>query len=305
LLDTVKSENLRYVIDGREAMERLTKVKFSNLDKVLFPKSRIRKAQIIEYYIKIAPKMLDFLANRPLVTTRYPDGIDQEGFYEKDAPKGTPSWVETFRRYSETAKRNVDYVVCNSLDTLLWLANLAALEIHIPLSRVDAYQKPDLILFDIDPEPPANFDDAIEVAQLLKERLDALSLVFFVKTSGKKGLHIVLPVVRSYSYGQTREFIHQIGKYLANESDLVVSEFSHSRDPGTVYIDYLQNSKGRTMICPYSTRAEENATVSTPLEWRELRKGLKPEEFNIFSVVKREVNPWEDLWKHKQKLEVD
>jgi bifunctional non-homologous end joining protein LigD len=305
LLDTVKSENLRYVIDGREAMERLTKVKFSNLDKVLFPKSRIRKAQIIEYYIKIAPKMLDFLANRPLVTTRYPDGIDQEGFYEKDAPKGTPSWVETFRRYSETAKRNVDYVVCNSLDTLLWLANLAALEIHIPLSRVDAYQKPDLILFDIDPEPPANFDDAIEVAQLLKERLDALSLVFFVKTSGKKGLHIVLHVVRSYSYGQTREFIHQIGKYLANESDLVVSEFSHSRDPGTVYIDYLQNSKGRTMVCPYSTRAEENATVSTPLEWRELRKGLKPEEFNIFSVVKREVNPWEDLWKHKQKLEVD
>jgi bifunctional non-homologous end joining protein LigD len=286
-------------------MERLTKVKFSNLDKVLFPMSRIRKAQIIEYYIKIAPKMLDFLADRPLVTTRYPDGINQEGFYEKDAPKGTPSWVETFRRYSETAKRNVDYVVCNSLDTLLWLANLAALEIHIPLSRVDAYQKPDLILFDIDPEPPANFDDAIEVAQLLKERLDAMSLVFFVKTSGKKGLHIVLPVVRSYSYGQTREFVHQIGKYLANGSDLVVSEFSHSRDPGTVYVDYLQNSKGRTMVCPYSTRAEENATVSTPLEWRELKKGLKPKEFNIFSVVKRKVNPWEDLWKHKQKFEVD
>jgi bifunctional non-homologous end joining protein LigD len=116
-------------------MEKLTKVKFSNLDKVLFPKSGIRKAQIIEYYIKIAPKMLEFLADRPVVTTRYPDGIDQEGFYEKDAPKGTPSWVETFRRYSETAKRNVDYVVCNSLDTLLWLANLAALEIHVPLSR--------------------------------------------------------------------------------------------------------------------------------------------------------------------------
>jgi bifunctional non-homologous end joining protein LigD len=286
-------------------MEKLTKVKFTNLDKVLFPKPKIRKAQVIEYYIKIAPKMLSFLADRPVVTTRYPDGITTEGFYMKDAPKGTPSWVETFRRYSETAKRNVDYVVCSSLDTLLWLANLAALEIHIPLSRVDAYEKPDLVLFDIDPEPPADFDDAIEVAQLLKEKLDSLSLVYFVKTSGKKGLHIVVPVVRSYSYKQTREFVHQIGKHLASENELVVSEFPRSRDPGTVYLDYLQNSKGRTMICPYSTRAEEEATVSTPLEWRELKKGLKPQKFNISSVLEREVNPWEDLWKHKQKLEID
>jgi bifunctional non-homologous end joining protein LigD len=286
-------------------MERLTKVNFSNLDKVLFPKSGIRKAQIIEYYIKIAPKMLGFLANRPVVTTRYPDGIGQDGFYEKDAPKGTPPWVKTFRRYSETAKRNIDYVVCNNLDTLLWLANLAALEIHIPLSRMDVYEKPDLVLFDIDPEPPADFDAAIEVAQLLKEKLDALSLVFFVKTSGKKGLHIVLPVVRSYSYKQTREFVHHIGKHLAKESEVVVSEFSRSRDPSTIYIDYLQNSTGRTMICPYSIRAEKEATVSTPLEWRELKKGLKPQKFNISSVVKREVNPWEDLWKHKQKLEVE
>ncbi len=286
-------------------MESLTKVKFSNLDKVLFPKSKIRKAQVIEYYIKIAPKMLDFLVDRPVVVTRYPDGIEQEGFYEKDAPKGTPSWVTTFRRYSKSAKRNLDYVVCNNLDTLLWLANLAALEIHIPLSRVDAYEKPDLVLFDIDPEPPADFNDAIEVSKLLKEKLEALSLTFFVKTSGKKGLHIVLPVVRSYSYKQTREFVHEMGKHLASESELVVSEFSRSRDPGTIYIDYLQNSAGRTMICPYSTRAEGEATVSTPLEWRELKKGLKPNELNIYSVLEREVNPWEDLWKHKQKLEID
>lgn len=286
-------------------MERLTKVRFTNLEKVLFPRSGIRKAQVIEYYIKIAPKMLSFLADRAVVTTRFPDGIDQDGFYEKDAPKGTPSWVETFKRYSKTAKRNVNYVVVNNIDSLLWLANLAALEIHIPLSRVDAYEKPDLVLFDIDPEPPADFDDAVEVAQLLKEKLDDLSLVFYLKTSGKKGLHIVLPVVRSYSYRQSREFVHQMGKHLARETEFVVSEFSRSRDPGTVYIDYLQNSVGRTMACPYSLRAKEEATVSTPLEWRELKKGLKPQEFNIFSVVKREANPWEDLWKHKQKLEVE
>jgi bifunctional non-homologous end joining protein LigD len=285
-------------------LERLTKVRFTNLDKVLFPKPEIRKAQVIEYYIKVAPRMLGFLADRPVVTTRYPDGINQEGFYEKDKPKGTPSWVKTFRRCSETAKRNVDYVVVNNLDTLLWLANLAALEIHIPLSRVDAYEKPDLILFDVDPEPPADFDDAIEVAQLLKEKLNTLSLEVYLKTSGKKGLHLVLPVVRSYSFKQTREFVHQIGKHLASETEFVVSEFSRSRDPCTVYIDYLQNSTGRTMICPYSLRAEEEATVSIPLEWRELKKGLKPQKFNISSVLDRELNPWEDLWKHKQKLEV-
>jgi bifunctional non-homologous end joining protein LigD len=286
-------------------MERLTKVRFTNLEKVLFPRFKIRKAQVIEYYIKIAPRMLGFLADRPLVTTRFPDGINHESFYGKDAPKGTPSWVKTFRRYSKTSKRNVNYIICNDLDTLLWLANLAALEIHIPLSKVDTYEKPDLVLFDIDPEPPADFDDAIEVAQLLKEKLDALSLVSYLKTSGKKGIHIVVPVVQSYSYRQTREFVHRIGKHLASQTELVVSEFSRSQDPGTVYVDYLQNSIGRTMACPYSLRAEEEAPVSTPLEWRELKKGLKPKEFNIFSVVKREANPWEDLWKHKQKLEVE
>lgn len=284
-------------------MEKLTKVRFTNLEKVLYLKSKIRKAQVVDYYIRIAPKMLGFLSDRPLVITRFPDGIDRKGFYEKDAPKGTPPWVRTFKRYSIAARRDVNYVVCNSIDTLLWLANLAALEIHIPLCRVDAYEKPDLVLFDIDPEPPAAFDEAIEVAKLLKEKLDSLSLVFYLKTSGKKGLHIVLPVVRSYSFRQTREFVHLIGKHLVSESEIVVSEFSHSRDPGTVYVDYLQNSAGRTMVSPYSLRAEEEATVSTPLEWRELKKGLKPQEFNIFSVVKREANPWEDLWKHKQKLE--
>lgn len=285
-------------------MKELTKVRFTNLEKVLYPRSRIRKAQVIEYYIKAAPNMLDFLANRPVVTTRYPDGINHESFYEKDAPKGTPPWVETFTRYSETAKRDVNYVVCNNLDTLLWLANLAALEIHIPLSRIDAYEKPDLVLFDVDPEPPADFQDAIEVSQLLKEKLDALSLISYLKTSGKKGLHIVLPVARVYSYRQTREFVHQIGKHLAKETELVVSEFSSSREPNTVYIDYLQNSAGRTMVCPYSLRASEEATVSTPLYWRELEKGIKPEDFNISSVVKRDINPWEDLWKHKQRLEI-
>ena len=286
------------------SMEKLTKVRFSNLEKILFPQSRIRKAQVIEYYIRIAPKMLQYLKDRPLVTTRYPDGIDQKGFFEKNAPKGTPKWVETFTKYSETTNRNLSYIVCNNLDTLLWLANLAALEIHIPLSKIDSYQKPDLLLFDIDPEPPSNIDDAIEIAKILKEKLDNLSLKSYPKTSGKKGLHIIIPIIPKYSYKQTREFVHQIGKQLAKENELVVSEFSRSQEPGTVYMDYLQNSQGRTMVAPYSIRPQKDAPVSTPISWDQLQKGLKPKEFNIFSVVEIKRNPWEGFGENKQKLDV-
>ena len=285
-------------------MEKLTKVNFTNLDKILYPDLGIKKAQVIEYYIKIAPKMLSFLTDRLLVITRFPDGIAHEGFYEKDAPKGTPSWVETDRRYSKSAKRNLDYIVCNSLDTLLWLANLAALELHMHLSKKGAYEKPDIILFDVDPEPPADINDAVKVANLLKETLDQLSLTAYPKTSGKKGIHIVVPIVPKYTYKQTREFVHQIGKHLAKEDELVVSEFSQSQDPGTVHIDYRQNSEGKTMICPYSLRATKNASVSTPLTWDQLQKGLKPELFNIFSVVEIMSSAWDGFFEHKQKLDV-
>jgi bifunctional non-homologous end joining protein LigD len=284
-------------------LENLTKVKFTNLDKILYPKVGIKKSQVIEYYIKIAPKMLEFLADRPLVTTRFPNGVDQEGFYEKDAPKGAPMWVETFRRYSKTAKRNLDYIICNNLDTLLWLANLAALEIHIPLAKKRMYENPDILLFDIDPEPPANINNAVEVAKLLKETIEQLSLKSYIKTSGKKGFHILVPIVAEYTYKQSREFVHQIGKHLTKENELVVSEFSRSQEPGTVFVDYGQNSVGKTMICPYSLRATENASVSTPLAWSQLQKGLKPEEFNIFSVVEIKSNPWKDFGDHKQRLD--
>jgi len=285
-------------------MEELTKVSFTNLEKVLYPGLELKKSRVIEYYIRIAPWMLGYLKNRVIVMNRYPDGIDKEGFYEKDAPAGTPPWVETFPIYSETAEREINHVVCNNLDTLIWMANLAALEMNITLSTIDNYDVPDLVLFDIDPEPPCSFDDVMDIALLLKEKLDELNFISYVKTSGKKGLHIVLPVVNNYNFIQTREFVHQFGKFLARDSDLVVSEFRNSRDPGTIFIDYLQNTRGKTMIAPYSLRTQVKATVSTPLEWKELKKGLRPEEFNIFTVLKRKNDPWEGLLKNKQGLEV-
>ena len=284
--------------------KKLTKVEFTNLNKTIFPKLKITKSQIIEHYIKTAPKMLGFLADRPLVLTRFPDGIDKEGFYEKDAPQGTPSWVKTVKIYSETAKRDVNYVLCNDLDTLIWLANLATIEIHMPFSKADSREKPDMAFFDVDPEPPATFDDAVTVALLLKEKLDGIGLESYVKTSGKKGFHVIIPIVRGYVFRETRAFVHKIGQQLAKEQKLVVSEFTETKKPGKVFVDYLQNSHGRTMVAPYSLRAVPEATVSTPLEWGEVEKGIKPTEFNIFSVVKRENDPWKKIFENRQKLKV-
>ena len=283
----------------------LNKVKFTNLGKILYPTLGVTKKQVIDYYASMAPLMLDFLRDRMISMYRFPEGVDKEGFYEKDAPKGKPSWVKTYRRYSDTAKRTLEYIVCNDAATLVWLANLAALEISIYLSKISAYEKPDLVLFDIDPEPPADIEDATHVALLLREKLDLLGLESFVKTSGKKGLHVILPVFPSYTYGQTRAFVHQMGKLLVKESELVVSEFSQGRVPGKVFVDYTQNSHFKTIICPYALRAAEQATVSTPLEWKEVERGIDPKAFNIFSVPKRLVHPWKDMLQHRQTLDLD
>jgi bifunctional non-homologous end joining protein LigD len=283
---------------------RLTKVDLTNLDKVLYPGARITKGQVIEYYIKIAPRVLDIMFNRPIVLTRFPNGISKDGFYEKDAPLGSPAWVQTFRKYSEVAERDVNYILCNDLDTLIWLANLAALEIHTTLCKKDSFENPDLILFDLDPESPANYDDVVSVTLLLREKLDILGLRSYVKTSGKTGLHVVIPIAREYTFKQTREFVHQIGKYLAKESTIVASESTRAKRPGSVYLDYVQNSHGRTMICPYSLRATPQATVSMPLEWKDIKKGLKPEEFNLFTTIKVKEEPWKGLLENPQRLEL-
>lgn len=282
-------------------MEKLTRVRFTNLGKILFPKSGVTKAQVIKHYIRMAPRMLPFLEGRPVVMTRFPDGIEEEGFYGKNAPKGTPDWVEIFPVSSGSSEKVVNYVVCNDLDALLWLANLAALELHLSLSKAQSYDRPDLLLFDLDPKPPAGFSDAVGVAIVIKERLEILDLTGFVKTSGKKGLHILLPIASEYSYGQTREFAHQLGRHLARELEVVVSERSKSQEPGRVYIDYIQNSRGRTVVCPWSLRAEPSATVSTPLGWDELER-VGPEDLNIFTIRERS-DPWEGFWEERQRLE--
>lgn len=294
------------MLSETEQLGNLTKVKLSNLDKIFYPEPRITKAQVVEYYITLAPKILPLIANRPLVLTRYPDGVQGEtmSFFEKNAPNGTPEWVKTVPIYSETSKRDVNYIICNDLDTLIWLANLAALEIHMPFSKIDALSKPDFLFFDIDPEPPATLGDAAEVALLLKDELEGLGLVPFIKTSGKKGLHVLVPIVTEFLFLETRAFVHSIGVSLAGKNDLVVSEFKDTKKPGKVFVDYLQNSNGRTMVIPYSLRPTSNASVSTPLDWSEVKRGIKAEDYTLISVLKSKSNPWKDIFNFKARLEI-
>ena len=283
-------------------MSDLTRVRFSNLDKILYPQIPVTKKEVIMYYIRMAPRMLPFLSDRPVTMHRFPGGIGGEDFYEKDAPQGTPDFVSIFPRYSDTADREVNFVVCNNLDTLIWLANLASLEVHIALSKTASYDSPDLLFFDIDPEPPLGFDDVIDVSLVVRKHLEDAGLLAFVKTSGKKGLHIVVPLRDGHRFGEVREFAHRIGKNIAKDTSPVVSEFPRSRDPGTIFIDYLQNARGKTMVAPYSLRGTPAATVSMPLRWDELKHGVRAEDFNIKTVISKKEEPWRSIFDNKQKI---
>ncbi len=294
--------------DDLQDLKQLTKVKLVNLEKIFYPQVGVTKGMVVEYYIRVAPKILPLIRNRPLVLTRYPDGIKngelgKSSFFEKNAPEGTPSWVKLFPIYSTTSKRDVNYVVCNDLDTLIWLANLAALEIHMPFVTVDHIDKPDMLFFDVDPELPCTLGDAAEVALQLKDEVEGLGLTPFVKTSGKKGLHVVVPIEPDYAFEETRAFVHEVGIKLAKQNSLIVSEFKDTKKPGKVFVDYLQNSPMRTMVIPYSLRPTPQATASTPLEWTEVDKQLNPADFTLFTTPKRAANPWHDLLEQKRRLD--
>ncbi len=284
------------------AFRDLTRVRLTRLDKVLYPAAGITKQDVLTYYIRVAPFMLPFLRDRPLTMHRFPDGVEGEGFFEKDTPRGTPAYVDIFTHWSETAGRDVHFVLCNNLDTLLWIANLASLEIHATLSTTGSYESPDLLLFDIDPEPPLTFDHVIDVAHVVREQLENAGLRPSLKTSGKKGVHIIVPLVPGYRFAEVRDFAHEIGRKIARNTPHVVSEFPRSRDAGTVFIDYLQNAHGKTMAAPYSLRATPGATVSAPLRWEELRHGVRSEDFNIRTMLSRHEDPWRGIFEDRQKI---
>lgn len=285
-------------------MLRIGRVRVSNLDKVVFPGPGLTKSDIIHYYIRIAPRILPYLSGRAVVLNRFPDGIDKPGFYEKNAPRETPEWVALSARHSPTTGKVVRYIVCENLDTLVWLANLAAIELNITLSRTNEPETPDCAFFDIDPEPPAGMEEAVRVTLALDDILQNLGIRGYVKTSGKKGLHMVIPLKAGYSFTRVRDFVHATGILLSREAGDVVSEFSHSRDPGTIFIDYLQNSLGKTMVCPYSLRPVPAAAISCPISRVELTPALRPEDFTPATVMSRSDDPWSGIFSDLQSIPV-
>ncbi len=251
-------------VDGRQ-------LRLSNLDKVLYPSVGFTKGQVIDYYSRIAPALLPHLKDRPLTLKRYPDGVESQHFYEKQAPSHRPKWVKTVP--VPTRGRTIDFTLANDLPTLVWLANLADLELHTSLSRAKDIQRPTTMAFDLDPGPPATIVECSQVALWLKEMFDSWKLESFAKTSGSKGMQIYVPLNTPTSYDETKPFAKALAELLAREhKELVVSSQRKDLRRKKVLVDWSQNDEHKTTINVYSLRAKERPTVSTPLSWDEVEQ---------------------------------
>jgi bifunctional non-homologous end joining protein LigD len=245
----------------------------SNLGKVLYPAAGFTKAQVIDYYLRIAPVMLPHLASRPVTIKRYPEGADGQFFYQKNAPAGTPRWVPTARipsPGSAKSRETIEYILGGDLPTLIWAANLAALELHTPMWRYPSIGEPDLLVFDLDPGEPATITQCCAVALLLRPLLAEQGLEPVAKTSGGKGMQLYA-AVSGMSSQQASDLAKGLAERLEREEpELVVSRMTKALRPGKVLIDWSQNNAAKTTIAPYSLRARAQPTVSTPVTWAEV-----------------------------------
>jgi len=252
------------------------RLSLSNLGKVFYPATGFTKGQVIEYYTRIAPVLLPHLRGRHLTLKRYPDGVDGQFFYEKQCPRHRPDWVRTARVPIRTDGRSIDYCLVEDLATIVWLANLADLELHTPLAHAAAPDAPTMIAFDLDPGPPATIVECAEVACRLREAFDLLGLVAFPKSSGSKGMQLYVPLNTPTSYRATKSFAQGVAQVLERRHpELVVSEMRKDLRPGKVFIDWSQNDEHKTTVCVYSLRARERPTVSTPVTWDEVEAVLR------------------------------
>jgi bifunctional non-homologous end joining protein LigD len=268
------------------------KIGVSNLDKIFYPKTGFTKGQMIEYYINIAEVMLPHLKNRPLSFKRYPDGVDGFFFYEKQAPASKPISVKT----TDVPRGDgsiINYCLINDLEALVWAANLANIEFHTFLHTVPAITKPKALAFDLDPGPPADALLCGQVALWLKDIFDSLGLHSFPKTSGSKGMQVYVPLNTPATYEQTKSFARTVAQLLEREkTDVVLSNMKRSLRNGKVFVDWSQNDEHKTTVNVYSLRAKEFPTVSTPLTWDEVKKGVAKKDlklltFKVADVLKR------------------
>ena len=285
-------------------------LKLSNLDKVFFPVEGIRKGDLLEYYRAVAPTVLPHLRERPFTMVRWPDGIEGGHFFQKDAPSHMPEWIPRFRTQVSTRgaprqKKWVNFPIVNDELALLWMVNMGCIDLNAWYSRIDKPDRPDFVLFDLDPAPDVGIAETVQVALLVKQALDAFGLVGFPKTSSAEGMHVLVPVERRYTYRDTRQFAEIVAGAIARtHRGLATTEWTKSKRRG-VLIDANQNGEGKTIASVYSVRPRPGAPVSTPLQWSEVNAKLDPLSFTMTAVLER-VHKHGDLFegvlKTKQRL---
>jgi bifunctional non-homologous end joining protein LigD len=260
---------------------------FSNLKKVYWPADSYTKGDLIDYYRAVWPWMSEYLKNRPLVMTRFPDGIDGKSFYQKDAPEFAPEWIRTVPIWSDDSQRDVRYFVCDSVEALLYVANLGSIPMHIWNSRVGSLEQPDWCVIDLDPKE-APFSDVVRTAIAMRELCDTIGLPSYVKTTGKTGLHILLPLGRQITYAQCRTLGELLARVVLRELNDIATITRHVTKRGDkVYLDYLQNRHGQLIVSPFSVRPLPGASVSMPLTWEEVNESLDPRAFTIKTAIER------------------
>jgi bifunctional non-homologous end joining protein LigD len=286
------------------AKKVISKLEFSHLDKVFWPKEGYTKGDVIAYYEKMADIMLPYLLDRPENLNRHPNGIKGKNFFQKNITNAVPRFVKLKSIYSESNQENLRYLLCQNKETLLYLANLGCIEINPWNSRIQNLRKPDYMIFDLDPGNNT-FDQLIEVAQEVHKVLDLACEEHYAKTSGKTGMHILVPLGAQYTYDEIRPLAELIARIVHEKMPKITSiERSPAKRRNKIYLDYLQNRYGQTIAAPYSIRPYPGATVSTPLQWKEVKKGLNPADFTIKTIWKR-LEKKGDLWKPVLKHKVD
>jgi bifunctional non-homologous end joining protein LigD len=262
----------RVEVDGRE-------LKLTNLDKVLYPKAGFNKGEVVDYYAKVAPAIVPHLRGRPLTLRRFPEGVDDTAaaFFEKRCPKHRPEWVQTAPVPVE--KDTIDFCLCQDLPTLVWMAQLAAIELHPSLSLAAKLERPTVLVFDLDPGPPADVLDCCRVALRLRELFGHFEVECFPKTSGSKGLQVYVPLNTETSYEETKPLARAIAQLLEKQTPKeVVSKMKKVDRKGKVFVDWSQNHSRKTTIAVYSLRARERPTVSTPVTWEEVEGALERDD---------------------------
>jgi bifunctional non-homologous end joining protein LigD len=292
-------------IPNRIRKGRLT-LGLSNLDKPFWPDEGITKGDLLAYYRDVATAVVPHVRDRPFTMKRYPDGWQGKFFFQKDKPKGMPDWIPTVdievtTRDRPRQRRRIDAPLVNDELALLWMVNMGCIDLNTWYSRVDKLERPDFVLFDLDPSPDVGFRETVQVALLVKEALDALELQSFPKTSGADGMHVLVPIQRRHTYDDTRRFAEIIARALAStHRDLVTTEWTKSKRRG-VLIDANQNGEGKTIASVYSVRPKEGAPVSTPLRWDEVNDSLDPAAFTM-DVVRGRIEEHGDLYEGVLKL---